>query len=134
PPRLAGVGAVRRGVSDRLRSGGAHDHRAARVAGGHHHGHHRGSGFLMASVPTLLRRFVFVIAIVSVAGTTADLESRITDISRSADLLPSLKLRRTAVALAEAGQVRPVASLPPSRPKGASASLAGAFGVGGKAR
>ena len=58
----------------------------------------------MASVPTLLRRFVFVIAIVSVAGTTADLESRITDISRSADLLPSLKLRRTAVALAEAGQ------------------------------
>ena len=40
-PRAAGVGALRRGVPRRLRRRRAHDPRAGRTAGRHHHGAHR---------------------------------------------------------------------------------------------
>jgi len=43
---LPGVGALRRGISHRLRSRGAYDHRAAGAAGRHRHRHYRRSVFL----------------------------------------------------------------------------------------
>ena len=42
-------------LSDRLRPGRAHDHRAARAAGRHRHRDHRRAGFSMAAVPTRVR-------------------------------------------------------------------------------
>src|SRR5262249_25137344 len=75
PTRPAGVGPLWRSVSDWLRSRSAHDHRAARAAGGHHYGNHRRSGLFMALASKILKRVALVVALIA---ATAELSVRAT--------------------------------------------------------
>src|SRR5262249_39595694 len=69
PAGPSGLGAVRRGIPDRLRSRRADDHRATRAAGGHHHGDHRRSGVLMAAASKILKRLAIIVAVVAAAAS-----------------------------------------------------------------